>query len=467
MGRIDVDYDLELFSKQVGWAAGVADDKELIEVVRWICLQLSRDETTDGMEALSRFLLRLLRLDTPEQIEAEKRLVSLLSRSFHSKVVHTTVADVPGRDVDWSETYARSLTGRPTRFVSRDVERRPDDQLMGALLYQAQQWSDVLKTSGRPSHQERADQLSQVVDQHPRRTELRLSPLSQPMLQRLQQKGEEARQAAVALSRVLSYQHSRPQRLVDAVTRAVDSSDGWWSGEAAADQSAWNGLLEFSVLSAITQTAARSAAWNLCSLDTQKTYRARLEHRFLPLQLTVQKSAPVPDVFTQIRQEAGMTKNQTARDSQPDICLTFSNVETEASISVLGDTKRNASLQNEGADLFRDGLRTATYYLSAYGKALDTQFSEQVGPRGAIRPTFTLFFRQGTETKDRVREALRKRASRSIPPILACDIENHFDLEGSVRNSDVAKQDEDWHSDFLVDWFDCISTQAVSLLHEP
>jgi hypothetical protein len=366
--------------------------------------------------------------------------------------------------VDWSETYTQSLTGRPTRFVSRDVERQPDDQLMGALLYQAQQWSDVLKASGKPDHQERADQLSQVVDQHPRRSELRLSPLSQPMLQRLQQKGEEARQAAVALSRVLSYQHSRPQRLVDAVTRAVDSADGWWSGAAATDQSAWNGLLEFSVLSAITQTATRSAAWNLSSLDTQKTYRARLEHRLLPLQLTVQKAAPVPDVFTRIRERAGMTKNQSARDSQPDICLTFSNVETEASISVLGDTKRNASLRNEGADLFRDGLRTATYYLSAYGKAVDTQFSEQVGPSGAIRPTFTLFFRQGTETKDQVREALREPDPSSIPPILACDIENHFDLEGDVRRSGTAEQAEDWQSDFLVAWFDCISTQAVLIL---
>jgi hypothetical protein len=131
---------------------------------------------------------------------------------------------------------------------------------------------------------------------------------------------------------------------------------------------------------------------------------------------------------------------------------------------VLGDTKRNASLRNEGADLFRDGLRTATYYLSAYGKAVDTQFSEQVGPIGAIRPTFTLFFRQGTETKDRVREALREPDPSSIPPILACDIENHFDLEGDVRRSGTAEHVEDWQSDFLVAWFDCISTQAVLIL---
>ena len=464
MRRVGVDYDLELFSKQVGWAAGAAGDKGLIEVVRWICLQLSSDKTTDGMEALSRFLLRLLRLDTPEQLEAEERLAGLLGRSFHSKVARTTVADIPDRNVDWSETYARCLTRRPIRFVSRDIERQPDDQLMGALVYQAQQWSDVLKASGRPGHQKRADQLSQVVERHPRRAELRLFPLSKPMLHRLRQKGEKASRAAVVLSQVLSYQHSRPQRLVDAVARAVVSADGWWSGEAAADQSAWNGLLEFSVLNAITQTAARATDWNLRSIDTQETYQAHLDHRSLPMQLTVQKSSPGQDVLTRIREQAGMTKNQSARDSQPDICLTFFNTETEASISVLGDTKRNASVHNEGADLFRDGLRTATYYLTAYGQALGTQFTSCGELSGAIRPTFTLFFRQGTETKHSVHQALRKPNPQLIPPILACDIENHFDLRGGVGPSDISDQSEAWNSDFLADWFACISSQALSFL---
>lgn len=464
MRRVGVNYDLELFSKQVGWAAGAAGDRGLIEVVRWICLQLSRGETNDGTEALSRFLLRFLRLDTPEQREAEKWLAGLLGRSFHSNVARTVVTDVPSRDVDWSETYARSLTRRPTRFVSRDVERKPDDQLMGALLYQAQQWSDVLNASGRADHWERANRLSRVVEQHQRRDNLRLISLSQPMLHRLQQKGEEARRAAVALSRVLSYQHSRPQRLVDAVSRAVDSADGWWSSKAAADQSAWNGLLEFSVLIAITQTAARAAAWELSSLDTQETYRAHLDHQSLPLQLTVQKGAPAQDVFTRMREEAGMTKNQSAYDSQPDICLTFSNTQTRASISVLGDTKRNASVEKEGADLFRDGLRTATYYLSAYSRPLKMQFNDWGQPTGDIRPTFTLFFRQGTETQDRVRNALRELDAESIPPILACDIENHFGLDGSLSRSCEHDQVQDWNSDFLTDWFGCISLQARSFL---
>jgi len=285
------------------------------------------------------------------------------------------------------------------------------------------------------------------------------------MLHRLQQKGKEAHRAAIVLTRVLSYQHSQPQDLVDAVTRSVHSSDGWWSGEAAADQSAWNGLLEFSVLTAITQTAACTEAWNLRSLDTQETYQAQLQHRLLPVRLTVQKAAPTEDVFTRIREEAGMTKNQSARDSQPDICLTFSNAETGASISVLGDTKRNASMKKEGADLFRDGLRTATYYLSAYGKALGTHFTDDGRPSGAIRPTFTLFFRQGTETKNRVWEALRSSDPSSIPPILACDIENHLDLHGRLNEKDDPERVEDWHSDFLTDWFDCISSQAISVLN--
>lgn len=464
MARVGINYDLELFSKQVGWAAGAAGEKGLIEVVQWICLQLSRDETLEDTEALSRFLLHLLRLDTPEQLEAEHRLAGLLDRSFHSSVARTTVSDIPGRDVDWSATYTRSLTGRPTRFVARKVQKRLDDQLIGALLYQAKQWRDVLEASGRADHQDRGRRLANVVEQHPRRPMLRLSPLSKTMLRRLQQHGEEARLAASVLIQVLSYQHTQPQRLVDAVTRSIHSTDGWWSGDNAAKESAWNALLEFSVITAITQTAACTSAWNLRALETKETYQAQLEHMSLPLRLTIQKSAPTQDIFTDIRVAAGMTKNQSARDSQPDICLTFCNTDTETSISVLGDSKRNGSMQNEGADLFRDGLRTATYYLLAYGNALGTHITKDGEPTGAIRPTFTLFFRQGTETSESVRKALRLPNPSSIPPILACDIESHFDLDGSLNENDYSEPTGEWHSDFLADWFDSISAQAVSAL---
>jgi hypothetical protein len=164
----------------------------------------------------------------------------------------------------------------------------------------------------------------------------------------------------------------------------------------------------------------------------------------------------------------GLADQVDPQDGQPDICLTFRHLETKASISVLGDAKRNAT--GSGTNYFRDGLRTATYYLSAFPHALGAEVVDAApwsnddteAFSGSIRPTVTLFFRQGV-AEDKGFEAVDPDDRSEIPPILACDIKGHFGLDDTGSNGERTPN-EDWSSSFLTQWLECISGQAIEHL---
>jgi hypothetical protein len=442
------DLDLDLFLTQAAWATGVLEDDSLSGMVQWICSQVKAGDE------LHRFLLHLLRLDAPEQIQAENHLCEVLQITYTSQVPQRVVQDAPGRSVEWGETYMRALTGAPTEFVCRHTETRPDEELTGALLFQARQWRDLLRGSGRSIHNERADRLDEATEMHSGQHTLRhYRPLTPALLHRLRQHGPRSARAAEALTRVFTHQHSRPERVLTIVRDAFSSVSGFWSSDTDARKSAWNNLLEVSILTAITRVAAASPNWTLDSIDTDQTYQAHLTHTDAPLRLTVQKSPPGADAFTSIRKRAGMAKYRDARDSQPDICLTFTHTGTEASVSVLGDAKRNAT-GDHGGDYLYSSFRTAPYYMSAFADALKLHVDEGE-PVGAIRPTFTLFFRQGIEAPHPAREALANGDAENVPPILAFDIEHHLGLKASDPENHSS-----WSAPILEDWLDCITRQA-------
>lgn len=84
---------------------------------------------------------------------------------------------------------------------------------------------------------------------------------------------------------------------------------------------------------------------------------------------------------------------------------------------------------------------------------------------GCIRPTVTLFFRQGIESESQGSRAVEKPASYSgIPPILACDIKEHFGLDNAASDGKKSGTDEGWSSPFLKRWLKCISEQAIEHL---
>ena len=475
MCRVNVDLDRALFVSQVGWMArkmGEAGEASLAEIVRWICTELSKDrgeEAPEDTRKLRRLLLRLLRLDSREQKAAEKHLREILGQSFHARSPRWRTTDTPGREVDWTETYRRSLTDRPTRFVNREIEKKPDRELMGALRQQAQQWAELLRTSEKREHEDRAEELEQArkqaIERNPEVRVRRTGPMTPPLLRRLRQKGPQAKKTSDALTRVFAHQHTTPNEIVRTLDRALERAEGWWNEEDAGKDSVWNRLLELSVLLAITQTAEQSGAWMLRNLpDLQGTFMATLEHSTEPVKLTVGKDAPGSDVFKKMRKPMGLADQVEPQDSQPDICLTFRHSKTKASISVLGDAKRNAT--GSGTDYFRDGLRTATYYLSAFPHVLGAEVVDAESWSddnteafsGSIRPTVTLFFRQGVAT-----DKVDPDEHSEIPPILACDIENHFGLDNTSSNGKHAPN-ENWSSPFLTQWLECISGQAIEHL---
>lgn len=471
MSRVDITHDRQLFVSQVGWLARNMEEASLVEIVRWICSQLSENQGQDASEdtqELRRLLLEGLRLDAPEQETAEEYLAEILGQSFQARSPQWKTTDFPGRDVDWTETYRRALTNQPTRFVSREIDRKPDTELMGALRHQARQWISILETSDRKGHEQRADALREALKQNPAPEGRSPSPMTKPLLQRLRQQGPLAKKTSDALSRVYTHQHTTPDNIVSIIDQAVRKAEGWWNESKASENSVWNRLLELGVLLTITQTADRGE-WELLGFpDLAETFKATLRHSRKPMTLTVCKEAPGPDVFTDMRSPAGMDTENSAQDSQPDVCLTFRHTEKEDSISVLGDAKRNAT--GDGTKYFRDGLRTATYYLSAFAGALQANFASPdtwhagqnggVAPSGAIRPTVTLFFRQNTDPSVFQEQENAPGTDDSPPPILACDLENHFGLQ----NGQTEEDGEEWRSAFLERWLAHISKQACDHL---
>jgi len=120
MAFISTDADRELLTCQLAWTADHIDEQRISEIVRWVCVQL-QGGNRDDIGNLASLLLRMLRMDAEEQKEAEAELCDLLEQRFFSQSPTWERSDTPRRNVDWGETYRRSLLPTPT---SSSTERR-------------------------------------------------------------------------------------------------------------------------------------------------------------------------------------------------------------------------------------------------------------------------------------------------------------------------------------------------------
>ena len=473
--RVSTEADLNLFTSQIAWAGKQLHDNSLVELVRWVSLQVhgriagDKEEREDS--PLVDALLRMLQMDSPLQKDAERKLIALMQHTLKTSVPRWKETDTPTRHVDWPRTYQRALVYPPTRYQSRVTERIPDAQLMGALVYQARQWGDLLSRASQ-SYQQRSDALNDAVDALTDRHAVRVGPLTLPLIHRLEQHGPRAQDAARAIRRVFAQQHRipKPGHIRKHLHSVLEQQDDLYEDAIDAKNKAFNDILEVSVMTAVMRVVDGNTDWELSeiSLDGSK-FKAVYQHTVHPITVTIGKSPPSSDAYVQMRKLAGMAKNVNPSDSEPDLCLTFTNTKSDKSISVMGDAKRNGSTKDEkeGAGYFRDGLRTATYYMSAYAKAMDVTISNTKewepsdpdeaslrAPTGKIRPTVTLFCRQGTDTTF-FSVSDDAPSNDKCPPILACDMEQHFGMNSNSKK---------WSSTFMERWFDHIANQAVDIL---
>lgn len=472
--RVSTEADLDLFTSQIAWAGKQLHDNSLVELVRWVSLQVHGRIVGDKEREDSPLvdaLLRMLQMESQLQKDAERKLIALMQHTLKTSVPRWKETDTPTRNVDWPRTYQRALVQPPTRYQNRVTERVPDAQLMGALVYQARQWRDLLSRASQ-SYQQRCEALNNAVDALIDRHAVRTGPLTLPLIHRLEQHGPTAQDAARAIRRVFAQQHRIPksERIRERLRSILEEQDDLNEDALDPDNTAFNDILEVSVITAVMRVVDKTKEWESSdiSLDGSK-FKAVYQHAIDPISVTIGKSPPSSDAYVQMRKSAGMAKNVNPSDSEPDLCLTFTNTKSDKSISVMGDAKRNGSTKDEkeGAGYFRDGLRTATYYMSAYAKAMDVTISNTEewelsnpdeaslrAPTGKIRPTVTLFCRQGTDTT-LFTKADDAPSNDKCPPILACDMDTHF---GMNSNS------EKWSSPFMVKWFDHIAKQAVDIL---
>ena len=160
--RVSTEADLNLFTSQIAWAGKQLHDNSLVQLVRWVSLQVhgrivgDKDEREDS--PLVDALLRMLQMESQLQKDAERKLIALMQHTLKTSVPRWKETETPTRHIDWPRTYQRALVQPPTRYQNRVTERVPDAQLMGALVYQARQWRDLLSRASQ-SYQQRCDAL--------------------------------------------------------------------------------------------------------------------------------------------------------------------------------------------------------------------------------------------------------------------------------------------------------------------
>ena len=471
--------DLELFAEFAAWLPGPLYGNSIIGLSDWIAHQADRSRSNqEGREELLQALRSWLSIDSPEQVAAEKTLVRLLTEiELQRSGVRSRHSEQIGRDVDWGRTYADSVSRTPARFWCRERVRVPDRSLRGGLLWLARAWHRLLENDdedarkdGARRHGERIQQLARVLHP-PRSLQLRERPLSRSHLDRLRHSGVVAPadlrnfERAVARQLSLPAQPTRRKHLRRYLDESVERRPSRKKGPPAMLPL----LLELSVRMAIVRAACERPekgsddAWQpwrlIPAYQTDEVFTLRSPDDDLECQVAGWQKLRDKDVTTHLRHVAGMDPDHKARDSQPDIHLLFRRVgerdDGESGISVLGDSKRNG----DGTGLFRDGLRTATFYMLAYHNELGLKVGEGV-IEGPVHPAFTLFFRQGVEWPPGEDPLLDLRdgqdADDQRPVLLAMDMDNHF---GATRDG--------WNGGAMRRWFRALARQAAAHLAAP
>lgn len=336
-----------------------------------------------------------LLIDEPIQLEAEKKLYSLIRAVPKRLRTIQRWTDVPSRHVDWAHTRIATLTGRHGEFCSLERATMPDVQLLQAMAGLVSRWRRMLEVV--PDAYDKDNRIRQLKE-----VELLLPggqcPWSLAISRRLRRIDDKATTTLESAIRLWEGEGNRGKGLADQFEKWLKSGNA--QAFKAKNQDT---LFEWMVALSIAKVAVNPAGvanqnnpWILtpANISTKKSKYVDILLKRNKLILRISKGKPrdgndqelksgIDDNIIKIAQlQAGLTPT----GFQPDVVLTFFH-ESKPKITVtfFADAKRNQNNKDGGRGYISPSIQKAAAYVHA--------FKELFPP--TPQPQCTLFFWQG------------------------------------------------------------------------
>ncbi|MBS0484830.1 MAG: hypothetical protein JSS06_06385 [Proteobacteria bacterium] len=322
-------------------------------------------------------------LDTNTQQVAEIALTEIASSmDIRRQYRIRDWREKPGRDIDWSQTRMRTLTGDVGKYCNITRAEQTDRQLTGGLATIARQWSGALKTYRPTNADERIKQLEKAIRIFSNDSNIAWSKLLERKLYQKNPAGAQPIVNAIALWNRKDYQAQElAQTLKDLSMQDQARSGGKWLKNA-------DNLFEWIITHRIAIAAHQQGwEWDQHKHDADilnyedkdhndwrlAIYKGRLRQRGAG---KIENS--IGDAIKNAYEDAGLVSNGL----MPDIVLEFFRESLDLkSCYFIADAKRNA--EDYKLNYVKASIGKAAIYLHAFQNTLNNN------------PKCTLFFWQG------------------------------------------------------------------------
>lgn len=382
------------FLAAIEHAVGSYFQGRLEDLVFWVA-----DEFASCDEQWPGEFLMLLRLADPIRKEVEAELVAFLRTIPELPKSELSLQQQISRQVDWGETYARSLLPKPAEYWERRVIDLPDLRLLGGLRTLAEEWLQQLRDyrswfSKVEKFTPRIDDLEKAILNLPRTVPtdipfdyhlsaaLRALPEGQRLAQLLDQERNYANQ---------SYQSQRHQPVFSKMLETALQRQGFETKNSS------DKVLEVIATVALVKSAEKAgwqpfSEWTQGRLTKQKKFRLRKDG----VELQIFKG---PIEVNKKKQDRSLSLRQRLFGSalgakEPDIILHFFCIKNpKKKIFLLGDAKRNETTQSQ---YYSTSFWSLINNILAYRHLMKVQFDEQtddfLSSTVNVKPCGLLFF---------------------------------------------------------------------------
>lgn len=383
------------------------------------------------------------------QKSAEKALTEIaeamnIKRQYRSR----SWSENPGRDIDWSQTLLRTMTGDKGRFCNIARAVQIDRQLAAGLATIAREWLQAVETYD-PTDPNRITRLTKAIQALSSNAQSMHAMTWSTLLERKLYQKDPARAQAIACARFLWLRRTiQGERLAEAL------KDLW--GEKIPALNNPDNLFEWIITNRIS-ISAQNRGWKwiehregadfFCQQDNDwqlAIYKGNLRDKGRKKEKEINdanENREINDAIQKAYEDTGMRSN----GMMPDIVIEFfkgNSKEESASYYFIADAKRNTK------DLQKNYIRASISKAAVYLHAFNTRLK--------LNPKCTLFFWQGIDQvlgesiKDSQTIDFRKTDAR---PILCLDLEW---INSSDKNNEPPK-------DLLSNWLDHLFSQAKNL----
>ncbi|MBF0132683.1 MAG: hypothetical protein HQL75_08875 [Magnetococcales bacterium] len=389
------DGEQESLGSLLVWKVGQFFHNRLIDLV----LFLRKYVDDNGIAELE----TLLGLEHSDRMAAENALSAFLKTQKTLTTSKLLRSSSIGRRTDWARTLAESLGSTPLHYWERSVVSSPDTQLLSALVQLARLWSEelnafaALRNGVGDRFQERARKLERACNNW----HLAVQPtrLDANILHRIRNHDNGVRLAELLQKQMFLLERPyEPEKHADILFNVIASKK---SHPENADTA-----LEIIATISLLHAAFRNG-WKPVpqSSPDAKGHSSLVKDGFT---LKVGKGCPFKGSNKvndrSIRHLGSLGYKAIGKD--PDIWLQFCSNDSNKTISILGDAKRNET--GDGKHYIPHSFWAMVNYLVAFGHHCQVKLGSDPDDffKGPVYPSVLLFFKklpnkqEGTEIEE-------------------------------------------------------------------